>query len=124
MKTTGISGALGMVSNNSTVFPRADREIGRRRLRRGCSAISIGGMEEIYCFAGNPLDRASERRRDTKWVASLLSDPAARIPPLRHLRPPTRALTRDGHSPALAWQKVAPWRETIERGAMLIFLGL
>jgi len=36
-------------------------------------------MEEIYCFAGNPLDRASERRRDTAWIASLLDDPAARI---------------------------------------------
>jgi NAD+ diphosphatase len=80
-------------------------------------------MEEIYCFGGNPLDRASERRRDTEWVASLLGDPAARILPLRDLRPLTRALTRDDGSPALDWQKVAPWRETIERGATLIFLG-
>ena len=47
-------------------------------------------MEDIYCFAGNPLDRASERRRDTEWVASLLADPAARILPLRDLRPLTR----------------------------------
>src|SRR5207248_1056848 len=30
-------------------------------------------MEEIYCFAGNPLDRASERRRDTAWIRSLLA---------------------------------------------------
>src|SRR5580704_14358989 len=36
-------------------------------------------MEEIYCFGGNPLDRASERRRDTLWIQSLLDDPAARI---------------------------------------------
>ncbi len=47
-------------------------------------------MEDIYCFAGNPLDRASERRRDTAWIASLLADPAARILPLRDLRPLTR----------------------------------
>jgi hypothetical protein len=34
-------------------------------LHRGHAAASIAGMEEIYCFAGNPLDRASERRRDS-----------------------------------------------------------
>jgi NAD+ diphosphatase len=77
-------------------------------------------MEEIYCFAGNPLDRASERRRDTAWVRSLLDDPAARILPLSDLRP----LTRGSTSPVLDWQKVAPWRDRIEHGATLIFLGL
>jgi NAD+ diphosphatase len=76
-------------------------------------------MEEIYCFAGNPLDRASERRRDTEWVRSLLDDPAARMLPLRDLHP----LTRDDGTPALDWQTVGPWREVIERGATLIFLG-
>ncbi len=77
-------------------------------------------MEEIYCFAGNPLDRASERRRDTAWIRSLLDDPAARILPLRDLRP----LTRGSESPVLDWQPVAPWRDLIERGATLVFLGL
>ena len=38
----------------------------------------LPGMEEIYCFAGNPLDRVSQRRRDAGWVASLLEDPATR----------------------------------------------
>ena len=77
-------------------------------------------MEEIYCFAGNPLDRASERRRDTAWIRSLLDDPAARILPLRDLRP----LTRGSESLVLDWQPVAPWRDLIERGATLVFLGL
>jgi len=77
-------------------------------------------MEEIYCFAGNPLDRASERRRDTAWIASLLDDPAARILPLSDLRP----LTRGSASPVLDWQPVAPWRDRIEHGATLVFLGL
>src|SRR5579862_1188420 len=77
-------------------------------------------MEEIYCFAGNPLDRASERRRDAAWIASLLLDPAARILPLSDLRP----LTRGAASPVLDWQSVAPWRDGIEHGATLIFLGL
>ncbi len=77
-------------------------------------------MEDIYCFAGNPLDRASERRRDTAWIRSLMEDPAALILPLRELRP----LTRGSNSPELDWQKVAPWRDLIERGATLVFLGL
>ena len=77
-------------------------------------------MEDIYCFVGNPLDRASERRRDTAWIAGLLADPEARILPLRELRP----LTRSGASPELDWQPVEPWRETIDRGATLVFLGL
>src|SRR5579862_188889 len=77
-------------------------------------------MEEIYCFAGNPLDRASERRRDSAWILSLLDDPAARILPLSDLRP----LTRGSASPVRDWQKVAPWRDRIEHGATLIFLGL
>ena len=77
-------------------------------------------MEEIYCFAGNPLDRVSERRRDSAWVGELLDDPAARLLPLRDLRP----LTRGSDKIELDWQTVAPWRELIEQGATLIFLGL
>jgi NAD+ diphosphatase len=77
-------------------------------------------MEEIYCFAGNPLDRASERRRDMAWIGELLADPATRVLPLRDLRP----LTRGADKIELDWQPVAPWRELIERGATLIFLGL
>src|SRR5712692_3667434 len=77
-------------------------------------------MEEIYCFAGNPLDRASERRRNTAWIRSLLDDPAARILPLRDLKP----LTRGSAAPVLDWQTVAPWRDLIVYGATLIFLGL
>jgi len=29
-------------------------------------------MEDIYCFGGNPLDRASERRDDGGWITKLL----------------------------------------------------
>src|SRR5947209_19756724 len=77
-------------------------------------------MEEIYCFAGNPLDRVSERRRDTTWIGELLADPGARLLPLCDLRP----LTRGTDKLELDWQPVAPWRELIERGATLIFRGL
>jgi NAD+ diphosphatase len=77
-------------------------------------------MEDIYCFAGNPLNRASERRRDTAWVRSLLDDPTARILALRDLLP----FTRGSATPVLDWQKLAPWRDLIEHGATLVFLGL
>src|SRR5438046_8101101 len=77
-------------------------------------------MEDIYCFGGNPLDRASERRGDREWIASLLAEPETRILALRDLKPFTRSAT----SPALDWQPVRPWRDQIDAGASLIFLGL
>jgi NAD+ diphosphatase len=77
-------------------------------------------MEEIYCFAGNPLDRVSERRRDKDWIASLLADPMSRMLPLYDLKPAISDMLR----PALGWQKIAPWREAIEAGATCIFLGI
>jgi NAD+ diphosphatase len=77
-------------------------------------------MEEIYTFAGNPLDRVSQRRRDTAWIASLLDDPQTRLLPLRELKP----LVRDGSPDELDWQPVMPWRALIEDGATLILLGL
>ncbi len=77
-------------------------------------------MEEIYTFAGNPLDRVSQRRQDAGWVASLLDDPQTRLLPLRELKP----LVRDDAAAALDWQQVAPWRAAIDAGAALILLGI
>jgi NAD+ diphosphatase len=77
-------------------------------------------MEDVYCFAGNPLDRASERRDDAAWITALLADPQTRVVALRDLKPFTRATP----SPALDWQPVARWRAPIESGASLVFLGL
>src|SRR2546427_9701120 len=77
-------------------------------------------MDDIYCFGGNPLDRASERRNDREWIAALLADPETRILALRDLKP----LTRDTAVPALAWPAVGPWRDQIATGAPLIFLRL
>src|SRR6266702_1070857 len=77
-------------------------------------------MEEIYCFAGNPLDRVSERRRDAGWIASLLDDPETRLLPLHGLKP----LVRHASAVALDWQRVAPWRPLIDAGATLIMLGM
>ena len=80
----------------------------------------MADMEDIYCFAGNALDRVSERRDDREWIAALLDDPETRMLPLRDLKP----LVRGTVTPALEWQPVAPWRGQIEAGAMLVFLGI
>jgi NAD+ diphosphatase len=77
-------------------------------------------MEDIYCFGGNALDRASERRDDSGFIAKLLGDSGTRVLALRDLRP----FTRGTADPALDWQPVGPWRGQIDRGADLIFLGL
>jgi NAD+ diphosphatase len=77
-------------------------------------------MEDVYCFGGNPLDRASERREDGDWIAKLLADPGTRVLALRDLKPFTRGST----GPALDWQPAASWRAQIDAGAALIFLGL
>jgi NAD+ diphosphatase len=81
---------------------------------------STVGAEDVYCFGGNPLDRASERRDDGNWISKLLGDPETRILALRDLKP----FTRGTAAPALDWQPVAQWRDHIDTGAPLIFLGL
>jgi NAD+ diphosphatase len=77
-------------------------------------------MEEIYTFAGNPLDRVSQRRQDAGWVLSLLDDRQTRLLPLRELKP----LVRDAAKAELDWQPVAPWRPAIDQGSPLILLGI
>ena len=67
-------------------------------------------MEDIYCFGGNPLDRASERREDREWIAGLLDAKETRILALRDLKP----FTRGKAAPALDWQPVAQWRDQID----------
>ncbi|HEY1430657.1 MAG TPA: NAD(+) diphosphatase [Stellaceae bacterium] len=76
-------------------------------------------MEEIYRFAGNPLDRVSQRRQDSGWVASLLEDPDTRVLPLHALKPQIR----HSSAAALDWQSIVPWRPLIEEGSTLILLG-
>ena len=77
-------------------------------------------MEEIYTFAGNPLDRVSQRRQDAAWIASLLDDPETRLLPFRELKP----VVRDPSATTLDWQPVAPWRAAIDSGKTLVLLGI
>jgi NAD+ diphosphatase len=77
-------------------------------------------MEEIYTFAGNPLDRVSQRRADVVWISELLRDPETRLLPFRDLKP----VVRHQSAPALDWQPAARWREAIDAGAILVLLGI
>ena len=77
-------------------------------------------MEDIYCFAGNPLDRMSERRRDKEWVAARLADPASLALPLYELRPAIPDMLR----PALDWRPLGAWRAAIDGGAACVLLGV
>jgi NAD+ diphosphatase len=77
-------------------------------------------MEEVYTFAGNPLDRVSQRRQDAAWIASLLDNPEGRLLPFRELKP----LVRDHSTPAPDWQPITPWRDAIDSGAILVLLGI
>ncbi len=77
-------------------------------------------VEEIYTFAGNPLDRVSQRRGDAAWLTALLDDPETRLLPFCELKP----VVRDPAAPDLEWQQVAPWRQAIDGGATLVLLGI
>jgi NAD+ diphosphatase len=76
--------------------------------------------EEVYTFAGNPLDRVSQRRGDAAWLTALLDDPETRLLPFCELKP----VVRDPSTPGLDWQQVAPWRPAIDGGATLVLLGI
>ena len=41
----------------------------------------------MFAFAGNPLDRASEKRSDAAWLAAAREDPGSRVLPLWKLQP-------------------------------------
>jgi NAD+ diphosphatase len=77
-------------------------------------------MEEIYTFAGNPLDRVSQRRQDAAWVASLLDDPETRLLPFRELKP----VVREPAATGIDWQPAAAWQGAIHGGATLVLLGI
>jgi NAD+ diphosphatase len=77
-------------------------------------------MEEVYTFAGNPLDRAALRRTDAEWIRSLLDDRGTLVLPLHELKP----LVRNGSATALDWQPVSYWRRLIDDGATLVLLGV
>jgi NAD+ diphosphatase len=58
-------------------------------------------VAEPITFSANPLDRASQRRREPAWISARLEDPTTRFLPLWKLN----ALVRQQSTPALAWAR-------------------
>jgi len=75
-------------------------------------------------FAGSPLDRASEKRTDPKWIESKRRDPSSLILPMWRLEP--FLLGREDSDPPVELGLVQPERadSLAHGGAPCIFLGL
>lgn len=58
-------------------------------------------MSFIHTFAGNPLDRSANQRRDRAWLEATLADPAARYLTFRDLDP---LVGGGAQAPRLAWR--------------------
>ena len=73
-------------------------------------------------FSGNPLDRASDRRGDSAWIADRLADPATRVIALWRGAP---LVTEEGGAVRLSRLPVGLAAEAAKRpGEDLLFLGL
>jgi len=77
-------------------------------------------MAQPHVFAGSPLDRASQNRKNTDWLAARRNDPQSRYLPFFDLR----GLIAPAPRPALAW--VAPQQVKLYtlQNAPELFLGL
>ncbi len=71
-----------------------------------------------HVFAGNPLDRSDNERRDPEWLAACLADDRARYLPFRDLQ----VLVRHGSPAELAW--LAPQRLDPDLRERAVLLGL
>ena len=70
-------------------------------------------------FAGNPLDRSDNERRDPEWLVACLADDRARYLPFRDLE----VLVRPGSPPELAW--LGPERlDDLDVREQAVLLGL
>ena len=72
-----------------------------------------------YVFAGNPLDRAANLRKDGEWLATAHRDDASRVLPLWRLKP----LVSGETSPRLAWQSLVGLADVATDGT-LVMLGV
>jgi NAD+ diphosphatase len=77
-------------------------------------------MIKPHVFAGSPLNRASQLRKDEAWLAARRDDLETRYLPFFELR----GLIAPGHQPSLGW--LSPPQVKLQRmqGAPEIFLGL
>jgi NAD+ diphosphatase len=70
-------------------------------------------------FSANPLDRASQHRREPAWISARLEDPDSRFLPLWKLL----ALVRQQSAPALAWAR-SEVRESMDPDVGPVLLGM
>jgi NAD+ diphosphatase len=75
-------------------------------------------LPALNTFAGNPLDRAGDRRNDPEWLAEQAADPNALALVLWEGRP----LLEVGEEPRLAWLPMAQARAVVPDREL--FLGL
>ena len=74
----------------------------------------------INVFAGNPLDRAANLRRDESWLAARREAPDARFLLLWKLN----ALATNSATPEIAWQPADVVAGQSAAGGVCVFLGL
>ncbi len=77
-------------------------------------------MSHVNTFAGNPLNRAGNERRDPAWVQARLEAPGTRFVPLWQLR----ALMTLGEQLSISWRSKAEVQEYLDRSETCLFLGL
>jgi len=75
-------------------------------------------------FAGNPLDRASEKRTDSNWIESRWRDPSSLVLPMRRLEPFLLGPEKSTTPLELGLIKPAVVEALADKEAARIFLGL
>jgi len=88
--------------------------------RRYLGAMPLTAFTNV--FAGNPLDRASERRGDVEWLAARLNDPQSLAIALWNGSPLVETNKEGGVQ--LAYYAAPLAREVAGGGEKLLFLGL
>jgi NAD+ diphosphatase len=77
-------------------------------------------MTRVHTFAGSPLDRAANFRRDSAWLKERMLSPAARYLALHQLKAGMQ--TQGGLT--IRWRNAAEVAAPIAGGATVVFLGL
>jgi NAD+ diphosphatase len=75
-------------------------------------------------FAGNPLNRASEKRTDPNWIESKRRDPSSLVLPMRRLEPFLLGSEKTGPPIELGLLRPGIAHSLAGAGAACIFLGL
>lgn len=77
-------------------------------------------MEHTNTFAGSPLNRAGNQRRDGDWLQAQVDGDGSRFLPMWQLRP----LMAMGEPLSIAWRSKAEVAPFIDAGVAMVFLGL